>query len=122
MLSSTFYPLPKYVVGTALLGYVLVAGFFAWREQYQHALVRPIEKREHLDALAKTGNALRDRCLRNEKITFITKLRTKYWLSSVNRFTKHNFNMTQYDEFAGSRPKPTSVFNIELAKAEGQFR
>ena len=28
MLSSTFYPLPKYVVGTALLGYVLVAGFF----------------------------------------------------------------------------------------------
>ncbi len=44
MLSSTFYPLPKYVVAAALLGYVLVAGFFAWREQYQQALVRPIKK------------------------------------------------------------------------------
>jgi hypothetical protein len=65
---------------------------------------------------------LRDKCLSDKKITFITKLRTKYWLSSVNRFARHNFNMTQYDQFAGNRPRPTSVFNIELAKAQGQFR
>jgi hypothetical protein len=81
----------------------------------------PIEKREHLDALAKTGNALRDKCLSDKNITFITKLRTKNWLSSVNRFSKHNFNMEQYDQLTGNQPRPTTIFRIEYAKTKGQF-
>ncbi len=37
MFASNFHPLPKTYVAAALLGYVLVAGFFAWREEYQQA-------------------------------------------------------------------------------------
>lgn len=122
MISSTFYPLPKYVVAAALLGYVLIAGFFAWREQYQEELGRPIEKRERLDKFAKTGNVLRDKHLNDKKITFLTKFRTKYWISSVNRFAKHNFNMAQYDQFTGNRPRPTTIFKIELSKSDGVVR
>jgi hypothetical protein len=99
---------------------LFAASLLGWFLSVKRSL-SPIEKREHLDALAKTGNALRDKCLSDKNITFITKLGTKYWLSSVKRFAKHNFNMAQYDRFTGNQPRPTTIFRIEYAKTKAQF-
>ena len=99
---------------------LFAASLLGWVWSEKRAL-SPIEKRERSDALTKTGNVLKDKCLANEKITFITKLRTKYWLALVNRFAKHNFSMAQYDQFAGHLPRATTIFHIELAKTKAQF-
>jgi hypothetical protein len=96
------------------------ASLLGWVWSEKRAL-SPIEKRERSDALTKTGNVLKDKCLENEKITFITKFRTKCWLALVNRFVKHNFSMSQYDQFAGNSPRATTIFHLELAKTKAEF-
>src|SRR5262245_53687358 len=72
LMLTIFYPLPKNIIGAALVGYVLVAGFYAWRDQYRATLDRPIEKRERMDALLATGEAF----FRQKKVTLVNKWRT----------------------------------------------
>jgi hypothetical protein len=46
MLLMFFDPLPELFIAAALLGYVVVAGFYAWRDQYQKARARQRRDRE----------------------------------------------------------------------------
>ena len=113
---STAWRVPVVAAAWALFAASLLGWFLSVKRS-----LSPIEKRERLDALAKVGNALKDKWLSDKKITSTTKLRTKYWLSSVNRFAKHNFNMAQYDQFTRNQPRPTTIFRIEYAKTKAQF-
>jgi hypothetical protein len=122
MLGSTFHPLPKQLIGRALLGYVLVAGFYAWREQYQETMARPIEQREHLDALLKIGDHMMAKCFRQKRINIVTKWRIETWRKSANAFVRHNFRMGIYDRFiALSQPPRGMIFDMEIAKLQNQL-
>lgn len=99
---------------------LFAASLLGWFLSIKRSL-SPIEKRERLDAIAKAGNAFKDRWLSDQKVTFLAKLRTKHWLGSAKRFAKHNFTMTQYDQFVANTPRPTTVFRIEYSKIKAQF-
>ena len=99
---------------------LFAASLLGWFLSVKRSL-SPIEKRERLDALAKVGNALKDKWISDKKIVFVTKLRTKHWLASAKTFARHNFNMAQYGQFVANSPRPTTVFRIEYSKATAQF-
>jgi hypothetical protein len=96
-LTGIFRPLPKHVVAAALIGYVIIAAFYAWREQY-HAAARldtPLQKRKKLDSLVKEG----ERLLNLFEMGKSPEALAERWENMVINFVGQNFTLTEYDKF-----------------------
>ena len=89
VLTVTPVPLALRVLVVSAAWVLFAASLLGWFLSVKRSL-SPIEKRERLDALAKVGNALKDKWISDKKIVFVTKLRTKHWLASAKTFARHN--------------------------------
>jgi len=56
LFAATYYPIPRSVITAALVGYVLVAAFYAWREEHRNA-------KERTDARHRAVVACFERCI-----------------------------------------------------------
>jgi hypothetical protein len=95
-LTGIFSPLPKHVVAAAVIGYVIIAAFYAWREQYlaNARLDTPLQKRKKLDSLVNEGEDL----LNLVKMGKNPEARAERWDKVVMNFVGQNFMLSQHDE------------------------
>ena len=81
-LTGIFRPLPKQVVAAALIGYTIIAAFYAWREQYHAAARREknpvMAAYDGLDELVKQGHEMLER-LKNAEPRLPTKSEFEKW-------------------------------------------
>jgi hypothetical protein len=115
LLTGVFNPLPKHVVAAAVIGYVLVAAFFAWQEQYHAAaqLDTPLQKRKKLDSLACQGEYLLS-VFKMGKSPLFGMARAKRWEKAVLNFVSQNFTLTQYDNFKWCTPGTEIALSIHF--------
>src|SRR5438094_6647194 len=78
---------------------LFAASLLGWVWSEKRAL-SPIEKRERSDALTKTGNVLKDKCLAIERISLITNFGKKYWFALVIRFARNNLTLPNSNNYA----------------------
>jgi hypothetical protein len=112
-LTGVFSPLPKHVVAAALVGYVFIAAFYAWREQY-HAVARldtPLQKRKKLDSLVNEGEHLLSLFEKGKS----PKTRARRWEKTVFNFVGQNFSLTQNDGFRWSTMGVEKTLSIRFA-------
>jgi hypothetical protein len=100
-LTGIFGRLPKHVIAAALIGYVIIAAFYAWREQY-HAAARldtPLQKREKLDSLVNEGEHLQNLFKKGKNCEARAARWEKAVLSFVGQIVGQNFTLDEYDRF-----------------------